>query len=162
MYALWLMPDETNHKALSKLIRQLSEQYHSPLFEPHITLLGKISGDETVLKDSVQTLATQLSCIQISAGRPGTENTFYKRLFLETEPSEQLDHANQLAGKAFKLEGEYTWSPHLSLLYSNQSIRDKDLSHYGGFNLKLNSLQLISAFGLPEDWRVLMSIDLDD
>ena len=160
MYALWLTPDAENRQLLSKHIGQFSEKYQSSQFEPHITLLGKITGDETELIRSAQSLANDLRCIDVNARHLDTDDIFYKRLFLKIEPSVRLDQAYQQASRLFELSDEYQWLPHLSLLYSEQTISEKDLLSLGEFDLKLNCLQLISAFGLPEEWKILLSIDL--
>jgi hypothetical protein len=45
-YSLWLMPIGDIYRRLSETISQLSSEYGTPNFQPHITLLGELSEDE--------------------------------------------------------------------------------------------------------------------
>ena len=40
------MPVGGLYEKLDNLISQISEKYHSPVFKPHVTLLGSAAGDK--------------------------------------------------------------------------------------------------------------------
>lgn len=46
IFSLWLIPKGNIFKKYSRIIRDLSKQYSSPYFEPHITLIGGILANE--------------------------------------------------------------------------------------------------------------------
>ncbi len=170
MYALWLTPDKASNETLSALIKTLSNKFSSPVFEPHVTLLGKIrsiNNSDSDLEKNTLALAKQLTPIKVSSSRVDCEDTFYKSLFLEIDHSKALNQANRMAEKMFELDDDFQWKPHLSLLYGEQSKQDKEKAidnflPHKAFHMELNTLQLIYGFGLPEEWRVIMSIDLGD
>jgi hypothetical protein len=52
-YHLWLTPNGDSRNRLANLINTLSDQNRGPSFEPHITLLGEIEGEESILSEQV-------------------------------------------------------------------------------------------------------------
>ncbi|MGI9372991.1 MAG: hypothetical protein ACR2OJ_10885 [Hyphomicrobiales bacterium] len=45
MHSIWLMPDIVMTQRLRSIIESLSHGLDGPVFEPHITFVGDISGD---------------------------------------------------------------------------------------------------------------------
>lgn len=43
-YSIWLMPEGDVLDKFSKLIIKISDEYNSPRYQPHITLLGDLVG----------------------------------------------------------------------------------------------------------------------
>lgn len=45
-YSIWLIPQGEVHDNLLGIISAISKDFNSPIFPPHVTLIGKIEGDE--------------------------------------------------------------------------------------------------------------------
>ena len=45
-YSVWLMPEESAFKDLQKTIFDLADKYKTTSFDPHITIIGGVSGSE--------------------------------------------------------------------------------------------------------------------
>ncbi len=69
-YHLWLTPGGEAHDCLAQLIDQLSQQYRGPKFEPHITLLGELEGEESILSEQVIELAKRLTPFVVHLQQP--------------------------------------------------------------------------------------------
>ena len=39
-YSIWLMPDGKCASSVSKIINDISKKYNTPIFKPHVTLIG--------------------------------------------------------------------------------------------------------------------------
>ena len=39
-YSIWLMPDGKCANSVSKIINDISKKYNTPIFKPHVTLIG--------------------------------------------------------------------------------------------------------------------------
>ena len=39
-YSIWLMPDGKCANSVSKIINDISKKYNTPVFKPHVTLIG--------------------------------------------------------------------------------------------------------------------------
>ena len=53
MISIWLCPTHEDELYLQKIINKLSENYNSPIFLPHCTLLGGIKLNEFDLEKSL-------------------------------------------------------------------------------------------------------------
>ena len=59
-YSIWLVPDRGTdaYQQLDKVIGEYAQRFEdAPEFEPHITVVGGVEGDESVLEEGVQSLA---------------------------------------------------------------------------------------------------------
>lgn len=60
-YSLWLkLPAGPVYKKLEQEIAAQAKEHSSPLFEPHVTLLGGIEGDKDKVLESAKGLAEML------------------------------------------------------------------------------------------------------
>lgn len=145
-YSLWLIPDEPAFSNSSKIIENLSEKYNSPKFIPHITLLGRMEGEEEDLIKKTEKLVTQLFPLTIKLESFGFSEYKHKALYLNVEKSEELLSANKKASKIFNHDAEF--APHLSLLW-------------GTFDIDLK-LKIIEDLGEQNDTFKISSIVLYD
>lgn len=126
LYHLWLKPETTAHVELSELIRQLSQTYNTRLFDPHVTLLGNITGSEADLITKTAEVSKQVSRITATIERAAYLNEFYRSLFLLVKPTAELINANTYAKQAFRSLLNESFMPHLSLLYGNIPVDEKE------------------------------------
>lgn len=60
-YSLWLKPpDGPTCSKLAQEIAAQAKEYSGPLFEPHVTLLGGIDGEEDAVLEKARSLAGKL------------------------------------------------------------------------------------------------------
>ena len=166
MFHLWLVPTGAAHDRLAGVIADLSARHHGPAFDPHLTLLGRLEGEEEVLVDCTRQFARALHSFEVRLKAPGYEPHYFRCLFLPVEPSPSLLEAHQQATQIFAPQSTRTFDPHVSLLYGLYAERVKqeiitalppDLPEI----LLISRLQLIRADSTnPQDWHVAATLDL--
>ncbi len=155
--SLWLQPSGELYTELSTTISQLSKQYATPVFPPHVTLLGDLIGDEKEIISQAQQLASRLRPFQVTLTTVDYLDVYFRCLFLRAEETPALLQANRAARSIFHREQDPKFMPHLSLLYGNFAVETKKqmIESIGqDFNktFSVNSLHLLSTNGEPKDW----------
>jgi len=158
-YHLWVKPSGEAYTRLAVLIQDLAKEIKGPVFEPHVTLLGNVTGEEQALIGQTKKLATALEPFQITLGAPDYRETYFQCLFLHAVEMDALLHAHTLAREVFTHEPLASYMPHLSLVYGAYPVELKrkaidglpeDLP--GSFGI--NAVSLIrTESDDPKDWH---------
>ncbi len=156
-YALWLMPSGDVYKRLAKIISQLSGEYSTPDFEPHVTLLPRLIGPEEEIVSKTSQLATLVRPYGIRLTKVDYLDEYFKCLFIKVEETEHVMDANAKAREIFNRQQDPKYMPHLSLLYGNfpPKTNEKIITEIGkDFDLtfEARSIHLFSCDGEPKDW----------
>ncbi|MFH5832600.1 2'-5' RNA ligase family protein [Halalkalibaculum sp. DA3122] len=163
-YSLWLRPFGDIAYSLHERIKKLSAQHDTPVFEPHVTLLGGLAAGETALTQLTDTLASSLHPFEILLTRAGYTDSFYQSLFVHAEKSEELVKARRNAERLFDVHPEEEFMPHLSLLYGNLTRREKErilnvMGREFHTRFPVHNLLLIETTGKPESWKKIHSAE---
>jgi len=157
-YSLWLQPDVDITYRLQGYIDKLSTKYETPVFEPHVTLLGGLRSTETELLSLAETLASSLRPFELKLTKAGYTEHYYQSLFIHIKKSSSLMEAHSLSCRLFDCDPKKKYMPHLSLLYGELSQNEKERilniigrEFYTPFTVK--SLDLIKSDGKPKDWE---------
>ena len=163
-FHLWLVPTGEVSNRLAGVISDLSARYRGPTFDPHLTLLGKLEGEEEPLLDRTKQLARALYPFEVRLKEPGCEPHYFRCLFLPVEPSPTLLEAHRRAKQIF--DGTSAFDPHVSLLYGlfpasmkREIINSLPTDLPGAF--LVSRLQLIRADSTnPQNWQVVETLEL--
>lgn len=131
-YTLWLMPKDKNYERFANLIKRLAREYGSPIFEPHVTLLGDIElPEEEMIKRTSQLVKGQKPFF-VTLKQIDYENFYFRTLFVRAEITEVLQTLHDKAKEIFEKDIP-PFMPHLSILYGNfpQKIKDEIISKIG-------------------------------
>jgi len=164
-YSLWLMPKGETYKHFFRLIMKLVKEHKSPLFAPHVTLLGmlKDQNEETVLQ-KVATVADSHTRFSLTLEEIGFEEFFYRALFIRAKKTPELLSLNQNTREAFDMQDEPAFMPHLSLLYGDFpiSVKEKIRQEIGEQNrsFEVSGITLVHADGHEDTWRIVTEIPL--
>ena len=166
MFHLWLVPTGDVGNRLADVISELSTRYHGPKFDPHLTLLGKLEGDEESLVELTRQLARSLHPLEVRLREPGYASQYFRCLFLPVEPCPPIRRVHQQAERIFGRQSTSSFDPHISLLYGLFPARVKqgiikilptDLPNA----LRVSRLQLIRVGSTnPKDWRTAAMQDI--
>lgn len=156
-YSLWLMPSERLYEQLHSLIQQLSKPYGTPEFEPHVTLIGSITGDlETIILNSAK-LASTVPHYEIVLDAIGHRDEFYRCLFAHVQHTDAVLNAHIHARDVFENTTTEKYMPHMSLMYGTLDTRIKKriiktigTALQGTFTAEM--IHLYSTTGLPHEW----------
>jgi 2'-5' RNA ligase len=164
-YSIWLMPTGNVRDELSKTISQLSHQYATPVFPPHVTLIGNLLGGEKELSSQTQQLAARIRAFEISLTTIDFLDEYFRCLFLRAAETPPLLEAHQMARALFHREQEPRFMPHLSLLYGHFDAETKQqiIQAIGrGFRktFSATALHLFSTTGEPKDWYRVQEFEM--
>ena len=164
-YSLWLMPTGAVDRKFSQLISQLAEQYSSPAFSPHVTLVGMIEANEEEIIMKAQEVASLIHPYTINLTNVDYTDYYYRALFVRVEPSADVLAAYQEARKIFPSNQEPDYMPHLSLLYGDFSVEIKKqiITKIGDSftdEFEANTLHLYLTEGNVSDWQKISTFPL--
>lgn len=156
-FSLWLQPTGQVYDRLAEMIRQLSEQYRAPVFEPHITLLGGLAGNRESLVLRTTQLAKLIQPNIVTLTTVDYLDEYFRCLFVSVEKTKWLADANIGARKLFHREGTPEFMPHLSLMYGNfpPTTKQRIIIEIGSTlatSFEVTSLHLWSTNGAPLEW----------
>ncbi len=156
-YSLWLEPSGDIAYRLQERIKDLSKKYGTPVFRPHVTLLGSIKSTETELIPITNTLATSQAPFELVLTRAGYRDTFYQSLFVHVNESNHLKELRKMACRLYDSD-EDKYMPHLSLLYGDLTQKEKEriLNIMGReFHIRfpVNGIVVMKTDGLPGKWK---------
>lgn len=165
-FHLWLAPASVDYDRLAGIISDLSARYRGPKFDPHLTLLGKLEGEQESLIALTQQLARALQSFEVRLEAPAYEAQYFRCLYLPAEPSPPLLEAHRQATQIFNAKSTSAFEPHVSLLYGlfpervKQEVITALPSDLPG-TLPTSRLQLIRAGSTkPQDWQVVEALEL--
>lgn len=124
-YSLWFMPAGATKQKFSQLIARLAEDYASPKFPPHITLLGSIEAGEEEMISHAQALASLIHPFLAKLIDITYTDYYYRALFARVEPSAELLAAYRRVLEIFPDIQKADYMPHLSLLYGDFFLETK-------------------------------------
>ena len=166
MFHLWLVPTGMAYDLLAGIIADLSARYRGPQFNPHLTLLGRLEGEQESLVGLTQQLARLLEPFEVRLEAPSYEPLYFRCLYLPAEPSPPLLEAHRQATQIFDAQPTSSFDPHVSLLYGlfDESVKQEIITALPPDlpgTLSISRLQLIRAVSTnPLDWQVVESLDI--
>lgn len=156
-YSLWLEPSGKIAYKLQERIKKLSKENGTPLFSPHVTLLGGVKATETEMVPLTDTLSSYVDPFELELTKAGYLDTFYQSLFIHVKETSELKKLRRNACRLFNIEEE-EYMPHLSLLYGDLSREQKEriLNMIGRefyIRFPVNNMVLMQTDGKPDKWR---------
>jgi len=164
-YYIWLMPSGSAYDRLRALILKLSKEYSTPLFEPHITVIGGMIGQEDAIVAKTAELASFVKPCIIKLNKIDHRKEYFKCLFLHAEETQPLLDINLKAREIFSRQADPARMLHLSLLYGDLSVSVKDeiirrIDKDASVEFKASKIFLISCSGPPKDWHIIKEFSL--
>ena len=154
-FSIWLLPIDSDHNYLSKIIQSLSEDHDAPFFQPHCTLFSSFS-DLYSAKKIIDQL--DLDFFDVEVRRISQSSDIWKTVFIELKNSSQLQNLNCLL-KGLKDE-DYLFSPHISLIYKLLDVNKRkkiiqSLSIKKSFSF--GKISIVNTAGHVESWETVYS-----
>ena len=158
-FHLFIELDEALTKELEVIIQKLATQYGGPVFMPHITLRSVIpvESDENILSKA-KAVAEGLSPFTVTLGELGTEDAYFKALYIKINDSGELAAAHTKTNKIFSMEDGGPYIPHVSLLYGNYAEEEKaktitTLQSPSGKSFVADKLHVYRTEGEVQNWK---------
>lgn len=119
MYAVWFVLEKKDTEYFVNIINELSSKYDAQPFKPHITAYGLVDIDLDKLDKIVANSIQGQKQIVIEKSRISYSDVFWKTLFVEFQPNEQLIRINKNLAESLDSIAKYEFIPHVSLIYKN-------------------------------------------
>jgi len=157
-YSLWLMPTGELSARLTEIIEDLSHDRPDLRFEPHVTLLGGLSGSELEFSSKTREVASVIKPYQIRLDKVDYLDEFFRSLFIRVEPTRPVLEANRKARLIFHRQQETGYLPHLSLMYGDflSLTKEQIISRIGREfqrRFEVCAIYLYSTEGEPKHWH---------
>ncbi|MCK5020404.1 MAG: 2'-5' RNA ligase family protein [Candidatus Peribacteraceae bacterium] len=159
-YSLWIVPEGEVYEKMSEIISKFSKRLSTPVFSPHVTLVGEVEGTEEEVISKTEKLASMIKPFEIKLSGVDKLDHFFRCIFVHAEKTPELMKANEYAKEIFGMSFEYM--PHLSLVYRNLSDEQKEeiISEIGKIDKSflVNSIHVVLTNGQTEDWKKVRKV----
>lgn len=132
-YSIWLVPkDDAVFVRLYNVIKAIGKQYSTPMFEPHITLIGSLLGSEQEVMEKTASLAGRIKPYTATFGNVDQFDEYFKALIVRMQKTPEVMESNRMAREVFVKQGSTGYMPHLSLMYADlpKETKDKIIKDY--------------------------------
>lgn len=116
-YAIWLRPSQSELDKLIKLISNLSHQYRTSPFPPHITLLSGFNSNLKTINAECEKISQAQTSLKINLRSIEYTEKYYMNLFILAEKEKQLLKLHNTLKVKLKPKLDEEYIPHISLLY---------------------------------------------
>lgn len=159
------MPKGEAYDKLNNLISRLGIEYNAPYFEPHVTLIGAVSGSEEDILSKTSKLALAIKPYKIELEKVDYLDEYFRCLFLRVKQTKDVMNANLEAKAIFNKQGTPDYMPHLSLMYGNFSSKTKkEIIKKIGESIpiifQVNNANLFSTNGELKEWYKIKEFSL--
>jgi 2'-5' RNA ligase len=160
--ALWIRPTGSALHKIDQAASIAHQRIGGPRIHPHIALLSGVEMTLQRADDRLSKLASRIDPFIVRLGRIGWRHEYFRALFVEVEPSDELVAAHRLAHEVFDMTPPDPFEPHLSLAYGDlhgplpEEVAD-ELGSSIDAAFRADAVQLSNASAntpIPE-WRVL-------
>ncbi|HVC58459.1 MAG TPA: 2'-5' RNA ligase family protein [Candidatus Acidoferrales bacterium] len=163
-FSIWLIPEPSISAMAREQIAILAGKLHSPTFEPHVTLVGGITGDKESSIAATQDIAKSIGNIEAEFDGISGLDEYFRAIFVRMKKTHVLQLANDVAKRRLGWETSPSYMPHMSLVYSDMEQNKKQeligtIPEFSGV-CKFVRLDLYSTAGKVEDWKRLAEFKL--
>jgi len=165
-YHLWLTSAGECRAQLIRVMDQLCFRFHTSRFEPHVTLVGGIEGDERMVCEQARGIAQPLKPFRASFVGLGYEDEYFRCLYCQVAPTHEILSAYGQATRTFPRNPQRPFQPHVSLLYGFVPLPVKQemmnaLSEDLPDTFSVTALKAVRTESSdPKDWQVIQDVQL--
>jgi 2'-5' RNA ligase len=162
-YSLWLMPSGTTYDQLSQTIQSLSKAHNTPVFEPHVTVLGSLQEKEGIVVARTKKLCEMLQPLTLRLDRIEYSAEYFRCMYYSVEKTTDLLSVYARACDIFRVShGQYV--PHVSLMYGDipHAVKEKAAAQIQLTvrTFTADHLDLVFTDGVVKDWHSMQRFTL--
>jgi len=163
MHAIWLTFSENDRNYLKNIIDDLSEKYHTPKFEPHITVYGLVDSEIRLIENIAREATLNYSSFLVEKSEILQSEELWKTVYIELKMNDNLGLIHKNLKKYFDKIVKYEFNPHISLIYKILPIEEKikiinELKIKNEFTV--NKLVVQKFFPEIEKWKIVKKYSL--
>ncbi|MCJ7429445.1 MAG: hypothetical protein MUP66_03575 [Candidatus Nanohaloarchaeota archaeon QJJ-5] len=165
-YSLWLQPPSGSvpHERLSSRIRDYADQYDTPVFPPHVTVVGGVGTDrETIEKVAGSITSGETAAIRLV--KASWSVTRHQCVFLLVDPSSWLISLHEKARTYLDHPSNF-YVPHLSLVYGDIGHAEREscaekASDLVPMSFKPSEIRVVDTSGRASTWKTVTTTTFD-
>jgi 2'-5' RNA ligase len=158
MHAIWLTFSKNDREYLKKIIDEISEKYHAPKFEPHITVYGLVDSELRLIDSIAKEITLDCNSFFVKKSEILQSEELWKTVYIELKMNNQLEEIHKNLKKHFERISKYEFNPHISLIYKILPIEEK-IKIINELDIKsefiINSLVVQKFFPDVEKWKIV-------
>jgi putative hydrolase of the HAD superfamily len=155
--SVFLTPCCADFEYTANLIREMCGTCDGHPFEPHVTVYSGAFPDPDALREVVSAATTGIRPFSLRVRRIGCREEYFRSLFIEFDEDPVLSEIRDRIKAAITCETEHVPFPHLSLLYCDGPLRDKEaLAKQVALDRRMitfDELKIVTPGNLKEGWR---------
>jgi putative hydrolase of the HAD superfamily len=155
--SVFLTPAPDDFSRLSGLIGELSGRFDVPPFEPHVTVYSGLFPDPALLQTALVGACAGVLPFDLRVRWIGCTPDYFKTLFIEFEEDATLRGLHERVKAGCGVDTGYTLFPHLSLLYAELPLREKeDLARrltLDRATVRFDEVKVVTPLNVAAGWR---------
>lgn len=163
MHAIWLTFSKSDRKYLKKIIDKISEKYHAPKFEPHITVYGLVNSEMRLIDSIAKEITLNYNSFSVKKSKILQSDELWKTVYIELKMNNEMELIHKNLKKHFEKISKYEFNPHVSLIYKILPIEEK-IKIINELNIKdefmINKLAVQKFFPDIEKWKIVKEYNL--
>jgi 2'-5' RNA ligase len=161
------MPEGEVRRQFADVIARLSERFGTPTFDPHVTLLGGLHGEERDIVARISDIVRTMRPVEIRTSTLHSQEDYFRQFFAQVEKTRPLMETRARVKVLAGGRRERPYSPHVSLMYGSVRYQDREalLMEMGGelvTEFETKTLHVVDTAGTPERWRQVGSFPLPE
>ncbi len=124
--SVFLTPAREDRTFLERLMGELGARLDLPPFEPHVTLFAGLFPDPDLVRQALGRITDGIPPITLRAKGIGCTAEYFRSIFIEFEEDPLLNVIHKRVREASGSPSGYELAPHLSLLYADLPLREKE------------------------------------
>lgn len=163
MLSLWLVPYGDVRGEIARLIARLAARWGTPVFDPHITLVGGLGAAEGDIVRRAAQIAARIGPVPMRLARAGWEEPYFRCFYLVVD-GDGVVAARRVATEVFGAEPA-DYFPHLSLAYGDPSVAEKErvraeVERRLPIDFDARTLEVWRTTGDVPSWRKIAGFDV--
>lgn len=162
-YSIWIIPPPPLFDELNEIIHDLSSKYQSPIFTPHMTVLGSVDEKLDTIQRAIKKSIVGLDKLSLSLGPVSFSTTYFQSVFVRINSTAHLMNVNLGLKKHLHVENN-VFMPHISLLYGNHDmeLREKITREIKiqNFLFVVHKIDIIQGKPEPSEWKSVATVPL--
>lgn len=160
-WSVWLEPCESDRIQLQKLIRDFCARFNSPVFDPHLTLFGRVAKDPVATFPFFENFVKDFGPISLNVLGIKTGEPPWKSLYLQIGKNNELGQVQKEFDCYLNDYRHYEFDPHLSLAYGDLSINGSELDHISfPETITFSSVAFVATPDEITNWKMINQFGL--
>ncbi len=155
-WSVWLEPSIKYNEDYKKMINYFNMSQSTQLFEPHLTLFGRIRDKPESHFSFFEELTKKQNPIALNALKIEKGLAPWKSLYILFQSNSIIKEFQNLINHRLKQFRDYDFSPHLSLAYGNTNVGQEELDRISvNETIQFSSLSLIYTPDNINNWKLI-------